>query len=58
MTVFGDRVIKEVIKMKRSPNPMDWCPYKKRRSGTSVVVQWLRRHLPMQGVQVDLWSGS
>ena len=26
--------------------------------GTSLVVQWLRLHLPMQGVQVDAWSGS
>ena len=27
-------------------------------SGTSVVIQCLRVHLPMQGCEFDPWSGS
>ena len=29
----------------------DWCPLKKRKAGISLVVQWLRTPLPVQGTQ-------
>ena len=37
----------------------DWCPYKKVTWGASLVAQWLRICLPMQGTQVQslLWEG-
>ena len=31
--------------------------FKKAKIGTSVVVQWLRTYLTMQGTQVNPWSG-
>ena len=31
---------------------------KKPEKGTSLVVQWLRTHLPMQGTRFDPWSGK
>ena len=34
------------------------CKLQEFSMGTSLVVQWLRLHLPMQGVQLDPWSGS
>ena len=32
---------------------MEYYSALKRKEGTSVVVWWLRLHLPMQGVQVQ-----
>ena len=32
--------------------------YKKRRKGTSLVVQWLRIHLECRGHGFDPWSGN
>ena len=31
--------------------------FKRRKSGASLVVQWLRSHLPVIGHRFDPWSG-
>ena len=37
---------------------MDFQIKYKRNVGTSLVVQWLRIHLPMQGHRFEPWSGK
>ena len=53
MTLFGNRVFADVIKMRLywigvSSKSNHSYPYKE-REGTPLVVEWLRLHLPMQG---------
>ena len=45
VTICGERAFKEVVKVK-------WY-HKSKILGTSLVAQWLRIHLPIQGTRVQ-----
>ena len=51
--------INKFLKFKKKNNPPNkQTKNKVRLSGTSLVAQWLRIHLPMRGHRFEPWSGE